>query len=54
MELIRLAAQQRFPVEFADSEALHYLGGVGCLLRNQPQSLSQPTPPRYGSLDLVA
>jgi hypothetical protein len=54
MELIRLAAQQRFPVEFADSEALHYLGGVGCLLRDQPQPLSQPIPPRFGSLDLVA
>jgi hypothetical protein len=54
VELIRLAAQQRFPVEFADSEALHYLGGVGCLLRDEPQALAQPTPPRYGSLDLVA
>jgi hypothetical protein len=54
MELIRLAAQQRYPVEFADSEALHYLGGVGCLLRYQPQALAQPMPPRYGSLDLVA
>jgi hypothetical protein len=54
VELVRLAAQQRFPVEFADSEALHYLGGVGCLLRDQPQALAQPTPPRYGSLDLVA
>jgi len=54
VELIRLAAQQRFPVEFADSEALHYLGGVGCLLRDQPQALVRPTPPRYGSLDLVA
>jgi len=54
VELIRLAAQQRFPVEFADSQALHYLGGVGCLLSDQPQPLSQPTPPRYGSLDLVA
>jgi len=54
VELIRLAAQQRFPVEFADSEALHYLGGVGCLLRDQPQALAQPMPPHYGSLDLVA
>ena len=54
LELIRLAAQQRFPVEFADSEALHYLGGVGCLLRDPPQALAQAMPPRYGSLDLVA
>jgi hypothetical protein len=54
VELIRLAAQQRFPVEFADSEALHYLGGVGCLLRDQPQAPAQPVPARYGSLDLVA
>ena len=54
VELIRLAAQQRFPVEFADSEALHYLGGAGCLLRDQPQALTQPVPPHYGSLDLVA
>lgn len=54
VELIRLAAQRRFSVEFTDSEALHYLGGVGCLLRDQPQALAQPASPRYGALDLVA
>ncbi len=54
VELIRLTAQQRFPVESADSEALHSLGGVGCLLRDQTQAPAQPAPPRYGSLDLVA
>jgi hypothetical protein len=53
-ELIRLAAQQRFPLEFADSEALNYLGGVGCLLRDHPQAWAQPSPSRYGNLDLVA
>lgn len=54
LELIRLAVQLRFPVEFADTEALHDLGGVGCLLRDPPQTLVQPVPGRYGSLDLVA
>ena len=38
----------------AELEGLHYLGGVGCLLRDQPQALAQPAPPHYGSLDLVA
>jgi hypothetical protein len=54
LELIRLAVQLRFPVEFADTEALHYRGGVGCLLLDPPQTLVQPVPARYGSLDLVA
>lgn len=54
VELIRLAAKQRCKVEFTDSQALRYLGGVGCLLNDHPQMTAQPTPPRYGSLDLVA
>jgi hypothetical protein len=54
VELIRLAGQNRIPVEFTADDALNDYGGVACLLRNHPEQVGQRVPPRYGSLDLVA
>ncbi|MGD8956469.1 MAG: hypothetical protein PVJ03_03985 [Chromatiaceae bacterium] len=54
LELIRLAGQQGLPVELVDGDALRYLGGVGCLLRNSPETRAAPLPRRFGTLDLVA
>ena len=53
-ELLRLAGQQRIPVEFTDSAALHRLGGVGCLLHKSVKEYVQPYPLGNGTLDLVA
>ncbi|MGB5252172.1 MAG: hypothetical protein WBN68_05540 [Sedimenticolaceae bacterium] len=54
VELIRLAGQQGLPVELVDGDALRYLGGVGCLLRNSPETRAAPLPRHVGTLDLVA
>ena len=54
LELVRLAGQQGLPVELVDGDALRYLGGVGCLLRNSPETHAAPLPRDVGTLDLVA
>jgi len=53
-ELLRLALQQDVPVELVDTDALSFLGGVGCLLTPRGQAASQVRPRRHGPLDLVA
>ena len=54
VELVRLARQQGLPVELVDGDALRYLGGVGCLLRDSPETRAAPLPRHAGTLDLVA
>ncbi len=54
IELIRLAGQQRLPVELVDGDELRYLGGVGCLLRDTPETRAAPLPRQATTLDLVA
>mgnify|MGYP000196338669 CR=1 FL=1 len=54
LDLRLLAGQQGLPVELVDGDALRYLGGVGCLLRNSPETRAAPLPRRVGTLDLVA
>jgi len=41
-------------VEFCYDDTLREFGDVACKLRDYPEQIAQPYPPRYGSLDLVA